>query len=94
MLDNLPIPPEINTQTLQSAIMLECGLLTPLYSEPQTMRAAILQWFAERQWTFEHLVNIIESRYAITRRNRTIHKRMRDYLFELTFIYIWHFILS
>lgn len=28
--------------------------------------------------------DIIESKYAITRRNRTIHKRMRDYLYELT----------
>ena len=28
--------------------------------------------------------DIIESRYAICRRNRTIHKRMRDYLYELT----------
>ncbi|SFI00855.1 Predicted O-methyltransferase YrrM [Pseudobutyrivibrio sp. OR37] len=28
--------------------------------------------------------DIIESRYAITRRNRTIHKRMRDYLYQLT----------
>ncbi|PHU35147.1 O-methyltransferase [Pseudobutyrivibrio ruminis] len=28
--------------------------------------------------------DIIESRFAITRRNRTIHKRMRDYLYELT----------
>lgn len=64
MLENLPIPPEINEQTLQSSIMFECGLLTPLYSEPQTMRAAILQWFAERQWTFEHLVNIIKSKYS------------------------------
>lgn len=27
---------------------------------------------------------IIESRYAITRRDRTIHSRMRDYLYELT----------
>lgn len=27
--------------------------------------------------------DIIESKYAITRRNRTIHKRMRDYLFEI-----------
>lgn len=26
---------------------------------------------------------IIQSRYAITRRNRTIHKRMRDYLYEI-----------
>ena len=28
--------------------------------------------------------DIIESRYMVTRRNRTIHKRMRDYLYELT----------
>ncbi|MCI9137771.1 MAG: O-methyltransferase, partial [Lachnospiraceae bacterium] len=28
--------------------------------------------------------NIIESRFAVTRRDRTIHKRMRDYLYELT----------
>lgn len=28
--------------------------------------------------------DIIESRFAVTRRNRTIHKRMRDYLFQLT----------
>lgn len=28
--------------------------------------------------------DIIESRFAVTRRNRTIHKRMRSYLYELT----------
>lgn len=28
--------------------------------------------------------DVIESRFAVTRRNRTIHARMRDYLFELT----------
>jgi len=27
--------------------------------------------------------DVIESRYAVTRRNRTIHARMRDYLYEL-----------
>lgn len=27
--------------------------------------------------------DIIESRFAVTRRNRTIHARMRDYLYEL-----------
>lgn len=27
---------------------------------------------------------IIESRFAVTRRNRTIHSRMREYLYELT----------
>lgn len=28
--------------------------------------------------------DIVESRYAVTRRNRTIHSRMREYLYELT----------
>lgn len=28
--------------------------------------------------------DIIESKFAVTRRNRTIHKRMREYLYELT----------
>lgn len=28
--------------------------------------------------------DVCESRYAVTRRNRTIHSRMRDYLYELT----------
>lgn len=28
--------------------------------------------------------DIMESRFVVTRRNRTIHKRMRDYLYELT----------
>lgn len=28
--------------------------------------------------------DIIESRFVVTRRNRTIHKRMREYLYELT----------
>lgn len=28
--------------------------------------------------------DILESRYAVTRRDRTIHKRMREYLYELT----------
>ena len=28
--------------------------------------------------------DVIESRFAVERRNRTIHKRMREYLFELT----------
>ena len=27
--------------------------------------------------------DVIESRFAVTRRNRTIHSRMREYLYEL-----------
>ena len=28
--------------------------------------------------------DIVESRYSVTRRNRTIHTRMREYIYELT----------
>lgn len=28
--------------------------------------------------------DVLESRFAVTRRNRTIHKRMREYLYQLT----------
>ena len=28
--------------------------------------------------------DVLESRYAVPRRNRTIHARMREYLYELT----------
>lgn len=28
--------------------------------------------------------DVLESRFAVTRRNRTIHSRMREYLYELT----------
>ena len=28
--------------------------------------------------------DVMESRFAVTRRNRTIHTRMREYLYELT----------
>ena len=27
--------------------------------------------------------DVLQSRFAVTRRNRTIHARMRDYLYEL-----------
>lgn len=33
--------------------------------------------------------DIIESRYAVTRRNRTIHARMREYLYTLTHSALW-----
>ena len=28
--------------------------------------------------------DIVESRYSVTRRNRTIHTRMREYIYELS----------
>lgn len=64
LLDGVVVPAGINVEFLKSEIMLQCGLLTPLYSEPEVMQAAIAQWFNARSWTFEHLVNIIRAEYS------------------------------
>lgn len=58
------VPTGIDANILKSEIMLECGLLTPLYSEPAVMKAAIAQWFAARSWTFDHLIKIIAAEYS------------------------------
>lgn len=64
LLDGVVVPAGIDPDIMKSEIMLQCGLLTPLYSEPETMKAAITQWFASRSWTFEHLLNIVKSEYS------------------------------
>jgi len=58
------VPAGIDVDTLKGEIMLQCGLLQPLYSEPATMKSAIKQWFSARAWTFEHLLNIINAEYS------------------------------
>ena len=63
LFDNILLPPGLNADLVKSNIMLECGLLTPLYSEPSTMKAAIQVWFLSRQWEFDHLLNIINAEY-------------------------------
>lgn len=64
MLDDLPVPAELDPDVMRSEIMLECGLLVPLYSEPEVMQSAIRQWFRSRQWTFEKLIDIIKAKYS------------------------------
>lgn len=57
-------PSGIDRETLISAIMVRCGLLTPVYNDPYTFQKATSVWFMTKQWTFEHLVNIIKSEYS------------------------------
>lgn len=60
----LSVPTPLNVDTAKSAIMTRCGLLTPVYSEPEVMQAAIGQWSVRMQWTFQHLINIIQAEYS------------------------------
>jgi len=58
------VPAPLNIDTVISAIMVRCGLLTPLYGEPDTFRNMTTHWFTTKQWTFEHLINVIQAEYS------------------------------
>lgn len=58
------VPAPLNMETVRSAIIVRCGLLTPLYAEPEVFTNLVNQWFESKQWTFEHLINIIEAKYS------------------------------
>lgn len=58
------VPSPLNIDTVRSAIMVRCGLLTPLYLEPDVFTNLVTHWFNTKQWTFEHLINIIQAEYS------------------------------
>ena len=64
LFSGLTVPDPLDRDTLIGAITVRCGLLTPLYSEPTTMQMAIDQWSKQMQWTFKHLIAIIEAEYS------------------------------
>lgn len=59
---NVPAP--LNLESVINAIMIRCGLLTPIYPEPDVFREMTRHWFDVKQWTFEHIINIIEAEYS------------------------------
>lgn len=78
MLDDLPIPDRLDPDILRSEIVFECGLLTPLYTEPEIMKSAIRQWFRSREWTFDKLIDIIEAKYSPIENTDRYEEMSRD----------------
>ena len=60
---NFSVPAPLNRETALNAIMVRCGLLTPIYLEPEVFTNLVTQWSAQKQWTFEHLIKIIQAEY-------------------------------
>lgn len=58
------VPAPLNVDICISAIMVRCGLLTPCYNDPDTFRNITSIWFERKQWTFEHLINVIQAEYS------------------------------
>ena len=64
LFEYLNVPAPLNKETAVSAIMIRCGLQTPLYGEPSTFRNMVKYWSDFKQWTFQHLINVIEAEYS------------------------------
>ena len=63
ILGGVPELPPLNLETLKSHIMLRCGLLFPLYSEPSTMRDAIAHWFQYMDYDIKKMLALAETKY-------------------------------
>ena len=65
MLDGVTLPSDdLDAELLKSVIMERCGLLEPLYSEPETMKEVISIWFLSHRWNIERLINLIKTSYS------------------------------
>lgn len=56
-------PEPININLVKDYIMLRCGLLTPVYGEPELMKYQVHSWFGKMQWEFGKLVKILLADY-------------------------------
>lgn len=64
MFDDCSVPDGLDMQRVRGAIVMRCGLLTPLFLEPEVQRMATQQFFFENQWNFEHVLKIIRAEYS------------------------------
>ena len=65
LFENCSVPAPINIDTVKDYIMLRCGLLTPMYEEPELFKIQTRMWFTKEQWEFDHLVKILLADYDI-----------------------------
>lgn len=64
LLDGVTLPSDdLDVDLLKSVIVERCGLLEPLYSEPETMKQVINIWFRSHQWNIAHVIDLIKTAY-------------------------------
>lgn len=64
MFDDCFVPAGLDMQRVRGAIVMRCGLMTPIFSEPEVQRAATQQFFFENRWNFEHILKILNAEYS------------------------------
>lgn len=58
----VPAPFDINI--VIDNIMRRCGLLTPIYNEPDVFKNLTKMWFDSNQWNFDHLAKVYNADYS------------------------------
>lgn len=83
VLSGVPEIAPLNRDTLKSHIMMRCGLLIPLYSEPETMQAAIAHWFNYMAYDISKMIELAQTEYLPLENyrrneNETIWRHIKD----------------
>ena len=63
VLAGVKAPEPLSLDTLKGFIMMRCGLLTPLYSEPETMASAITLWFNVHAYGISKMLDLASTEY-------------------------------
>lgn len=58
------VPSPFNINTVIDTIMSRCGLLTPIYGDPDVFKNLTQMWFYKNQWNFEHLAKVYNADYS------------------------------
>lgn len=63
-LSGISLPAPLDTEACRSAILIRCGMLEPIYYEPEVFTQIFASWFAMRDWNFKHLLAVIQAEYS------------------------------
>lgn len=63
-LSGISLPAPLDADACRSAILIRCGMLEPVYYEPEVFTQIFASWFAMRSWNFKHLLAVIEAEYS------------------------------
>ena len=63
LFENCTTPEPIDIELLKSYIMKRCGLLQPIYGEPDLFKMQTKMWFDSNQWRMTHLVWMLLAEY-------------------------------
>ena len=63
ILDGVVLPSGMNVDLCKSSIIMKCGLLQPIYGEPEVFKSMVETWFTAKSWNIEHLWKMCEQEY-------------------------------